>query len=101
MTNKCNRRNGLTITSKKTSNFVDKDYFSTFSAYYPDVPMLEVPQTRPGSSMSGWIKKHSPLMPSKETEAVIQKLTNEYDMDCPDASQEVSTNSLHARLAPY
>ena len=76
-------------------------YLSTFSAYYPDVPMLEVPQTRPGSSMSGWIKKHSPLMPSKETEAVIQKLTNEYDMDCPDASQEVSTNSLHARLAPY
>ena len=44
--------------------------------------------------MSGWIKKASPLIPSKETEAVIQKLTNEYDMDCPDSSQEVSTNSL-------
>ena len=58
--------------------------------------MLEIPQTRPGSSMSGWIKKASPLIPSKETEAVIQKLTNEYDMDCPDSSQEVSTNSLHA-----
>ena len=60
--------------------------------------MLEVPQTRPGSSMSGWIKKHSPLMPNKETEAVIQKLSHEYDIDCPDASQEVSTNSLHALL---
>lgn len=58
--------------------------------------MLEIPQTRPGSSMSGWIKKASPLIPSKETEAVIQKLTNEYDMDCPDSSQEVSTNSLYA-----
>ena len=58
--------------------------------------MLEIPQTRPGSSMSGWIKMASPLMPTKETEAVIQKLTNEYDMDCPDSSQEVSTNSLHA-----
>ena len=60
--------------------------------------MLEVPQTRPGSSMSGWIKKHSPLMPDKETEAIIQKLSHEYDIDCPDASQEVSTNSLHALL---
>ena len=37
-------------------------------------------------------------MPAKETEAVIQKLSNEYDMDCPDSSQEVSTNSLHAQL---
>ena len=62
--------------------------------------MLEIPQTRPGSSMSGWIKKASPLIPSKETEAVIQKLTNEYDMDCPDSSQEVSTNSLHAYGGP-
>lgn len=60
--------------------------------------MLEIPQTRPGSSMSGWIKMASPLMPTKETEAVIQKLTNEYDMDCPDSSQEVSTNSLHGGL---
>ena len=40
-------------------------------------------------------------MPAKETEAVIQKLSHEYDIDCPDASQEVSTNSLHARLGPY
>ena len=81
--------------------YVKQQFIDIFSAYYPDVPMLEVPQTRPGSSMSGWIKKHSPLMPDKETEAVIQKLSHEYDMDCPDASQEVSTNSLHARLGPY
>ena len=67
-----------------------------FSAYYPDVPMLEVPQTRPSSSMSGWIKKHSPVMPAKETEAVMQKLMNEYDMKCPDDSHEVGTNSLHS-----
>ena len=81
--------------------YVQQQFIDIFSAYYPDVPMLEVPQTRPGSSMSGWIKKHSPLMPDKETEAVIQKLNHEYDMDCPDVSQEVSTNSLHTGLGPY
>ena len=55
------------------------------SAYYPEVPMLEVPQPRPGSSLSNWVKKHSPLMPTKSNEQeVILKPDNEYDMDCPD-----------------
>ena len=52
--------------------------------------MLEVPQTqtRPGSSLSNWVKKHSPLMPTKSNEAeVVNKPDNEYDMDCPDNTQ--------------
>ena len=36
-------------------------------------------------------------MPAKETEAVMQKLMNEYDMECPDDSHEVGTNSLHIK----
>ena len=57
------------------------------SAYYPEVPLLEVPQTRPGSSMSDWVKKHSPVAPPADTEAVIRKLDDhEYDMDCPDVA---------------
>ena len=59
----------------------------SLSAYYPEVPLLEVPQTRPGSSMSDWVKKHSPLAPPADTEAVIRKLDDhEYDMDCPDVA---------------
>ena len=57
------------------------------SAYYPEVPLLEVPQARPGSSMSDWVKKHSPLAPPADTEPVIRKLDDhEYDMDCPDVA---------------
>ena len=53
----------------------------SFTAYYPEVPMLEVPQTRPGSSLGNWIKKHSPQIPNKLKDEITIKVENDYDMD--------------------
>ena len=56
-------------------------------AYYPEVPMLEVPKTRPGSSLGNWIKKHSPEVPVQRNDDVDAKVGNDYDMDIADTEQ--------------
>ena len=60
----------------------------SFTAYYPEVPMLEVPQTRPGSSLGNWIKKHSPQIPNKLKDEITIKVENDYDMDTVDNAEE-------------
>ena len=61
--------------------------------YYPEVPMLEEPQPRPGSSVNGWIKKPSPRVTQKSQEEA-RKEENEYDMDCEEqnSANNVSRN---------
>ena len=77
-------------------NYVNLLIFSLFSAYYPEVPLLEVPQTRPGSSLSNWVKKHSPQIPSKSPELIDDNIKDEaeYDMDVEQVGL-ISNFSLH------
>ena len=56
--------------------------------------MLEVPQTRPGSSLGNWIKKHSPQFPNKVKDEITIKVENDYDMDTVDNAEEEQVRHL-------
>ena len=61
--------------------------------YYPDVPMLEVPQrtlSRANSALMNWVKKPSPVKTDHdEEEKPEQDLEHAYDTDIPNDEEEV------------